>query len=783
MEKETREECLIGPDDLMDSRHFNVFFATFRAFAQPVDVLDRMLRRYESLECDSAGSTSALVIQNSIRSVLICWMDMYPEDFYSIETDFAMLTNLLDFGLKHKMPDVRAKARILREKFKKIASQGGMIAALPSLDQLAYAFGYEHADYVNNARERAKMFDVGRGNCVQIAEQLTFWDAALFKELLTHQCQGCMWSKREKVKPDKVYTVKATIDQFNAVSRRVMTSIVLPDCRPDFRAKIIAKWIDIARELRALKNFSSLKAVISSLQSEPVHRLKSTWALVPSRSLTQFRELASIFATDVDGDEQNARRILDEEGTAKSSPLRRPQLIQNCRRTKSDVNLAECQGTVPYLGSFLTDLTMIDQAASDYTEEGLINFDKRRREFEVLAKLRLFQSAARAYKIPMDREFCAWFFYLPCLSEDDCFQRSMEIERPPAISTPDLNSRNHNLSSVNSSSSNMNKSNTLSRLFNNSRTSEDNHSISGSGTPLMGQNSRDSGIHNDDWTDGGSGTPAMSRMADSGHPTSSSTAPSTPASTISGKAGRSIFYHTPPHIGSEFSPMAMFQPHQRTHSSDSHDRARLPPDYPRLWSPKMKHRSASFDRGVIHRVSHGNQLNGQIGARRGTLPPGLPLPHHNDASQRREPTSASTVSSGSSQSNNSTPTFHLARVGLDDALQPEGSGGANYKCIKVENGDRMPELIERILEKHLIDGDKSEFCLVQLLENGGEFQLPDKCNPFYAMAPDKSHMFNLILRRRKELDGGSQSPALGPSAKKLNKMKRSNLLRWSSGYL
>ena len=64
---------------------------------------------------------------SSIRSVLICWMDMYPEDFYCVETGFAMLTNLLDFGQKHKMADVRAKARKLREKFKHIAAQGGMI--------------------------------------------------------------------------------------------------------------------------------------------------------------------------------------------------------------------------------------------------------------------------------------------------------------------------------------------------------------------------------------------------------------------------------------------------------------------------------------------------------------------------------------------------------------------------------------------------------------------------------------------------------------------------------
>ncbi|ULT81703.1 hypothetical protein L3Y34_011582 [Caenorhabditis briggsae] len=773
-------ECLVGSDDMMDSRHFNVFFATYRAFTDSAIVLDCLLRRYEALENEVNGSTSALLVQNSIRQIVMCWLETYPEDFYDPDKDFIMLSSLLDFGGRNKLTELRAKARKQREVFKRIYDEGGMQAALPSLGQYVADMGFDPSDYPNNIKERVKMFDVGKENCVQIAEQLTFWDAALFKELLIHQCQGCVWSKR-RTAGERVYTVKATIEQFNSVSQRVMTSIVLPDCRPEYRAKIISKWIDIARELRALKNFSSLKAVLSSLQSEPVHRLKSAWNFVQNRSISQFRELSSIYETDEDGDQGNARKILEKEGTAKSSPLRRPQLIQNCRRTKSDVNLAECQGTVPYLGNFLTDLAMVDESTPDYTPENLINFEKRRKEFEVLAKLRLFQSAARAYNIPMDRMFCAWFFFLPCLDENECFNRSLEIEKPPVHSTPDLSSSRLNSSLLSNGSSGTPpvKNSTLSRLFNSSRTSEDSGSHNGSnghngtwhqhsnsyssstnshipsittGSSLnisdngTAKHSQDSGLQCEDWIDG---------RLDGGPP---GPVPLSGTSTI-------------PRGGSEFTPSSLFPySHSRSKSGESS--------------------LQEVNTSISTRVSVDN-TSGTQSLSRSATPIRTRLAEVFDSkvfSHQKKGSDASSCSSSSSLSaNGSSPpqnSFYLARVGLDDDLQ--NTDGANYKCIKIENGDRMPQLIARALEKHLIDDEKNKYLLVQLLPRGGEFVLPDNCNPFYAMAPDPtSPMLNLMLRKR-DCNGtieGGVSPQLGPSAKKLNRMKRTNLLRWSSGYL
>lgn len=50
------------------------------------------------------------------------------------------------------------------------------------------------------------------------------------------------------------------------------------------------------------------------------------------------------------------------------------------------------------MGTYLTDLTMIDTAIPDYTD-GLINFDKKRREFEVLAQVRTNNKCIPVWKL------------------------------------------------------------------------------------------------------------------------------------------------------------------------------------------------------------------------------------------------------------------------------------------------------------------------------------------------------------------------------------------------
>lgn len=105
-------------------------------------------------------------------------------------------------------------------------------------------------------------------------------------------------------------------------------------------------------------------------------------------------------------------------------------------------------GTIPYLGTFLTDLTMIHAAIPDTIGPNqLINFDKKRKEFEVLAQIKLLQGAANAYHFQEDFDFDRWFAGLLVLDEREAHRLSCQLE-PPAPPTGGDNKRSQSGGSI-----------------------------------------------------------------------------------------------------------------------------------------------------------------------------------------------------------------------------------------------------------------------------------------------------------------------------------------------
>ncbi|XP_061427607.1 ral guanine nucleotide dissociation stimulator-like 1 isoform X1 [Lethenteron reissneri] len=412
-----------------DSTYATVFLATYRSFATPTQVLDLLLDRYGNLEGEAAeislrGFTAEdkAVLRSSIASILGAWLDQYSEDFREQGPEFGGLRRLLEY-LARTFPgsDLERRARNLMRHFKQHRGEA--------------ADGHRLAHTWHPERE-------GRGDFLSfpsdlIAAQLTLMDAELFKRVVPHHCLGCVWSRRDRKENARLAgTVRATIAQFNAVANAVTVTVLDPAlAKPAQRARLVQKWIDVAQECRIHKNFSSLRAVLSALQSNGIYRLKRTWATVPRDTTSLYQELSDIFSGE--NNHLTSRELLMKEATSKFATLEsslKESQKRALKRLQIQKDTGVMQGTVPYLGTFLTDLTMLDTALPDRLEGGLINFEKRRREFEIMAQIKLLQSACNNYSIKAEQRFLAWFHRLHSLSEEQSYALSCELE-PPGEST------------------------------------------------------------------------------------------------------------------------------------------------------------------------------------------------------------------------------------------------------------------------------------------------------------------------------------------------------------
>ncbi|KAJ8277233.1 hypothetical protein GJAV_G00072900 [Gymnothorax javanicus] len=410
-----------------DLTYTSIFLSTYRAFASTPAVLDLLLDRYGCMEEEDGkfkSSENRAEVRNALASILRTWLDQCPEDFQE-PPSYPSLSKMLEF-LQGALPESELLRRA-RGLLKQLQSQA-------CLDSETEANFHGNVSFYVGEEEEVEMelqesflsFEADL-----VAEQLTYMDAVLFKKVVPHHCLGSIWSQRDK-KQNKhcAPTIRATITQFNAVAACVVSTVLRQrQLRPHLRARVIQHWIDVAQECRIRKNFSSLRAIVSALQSNPIYRLKRAWAAVHKDSMQMFEELSDIFS-----DHNNyltSRELLMREGTSKFASL------DNCvkdhqkrtqRRLQLQKEMGAMQGTIPYLGTFLTDLTMLDTALPDFVEGGLINFEKRRREFEVIAQIKLLQSACNSYCLTSDPAFLRWFHSQQQHSEEESYALSCEIE-------------------------------------------------------------------------------------------------------------------------------------------------------------------------------------------------------------------------------------------------------------------------------------------------------------------------------------------------------------------
>ncbi|XP_056265891.1 ral guanine nucleotide dissociation stimulator-like 1 isoform X1 [Pseudoliparis swirei] len=446
---------------LLDAEHqepdyVRVFLCTYRAFTAAGSLVELLFQRDDSL----ANLDKTVRLRSALLPVIRLWLEEYGDDFHEPPQHPAL--RLLCVHLRRRLC-FRRLAQTAESLLKRLQERDCSRSLSQRKDDESPQWGSrEQEDSGETSTKEEDKCNFMDFAVSEVAEQLTRLDADLFVRLEPFHCLGCVWSQRDKKENRNLApSVRATISQFNAVTNRVISSLLCPSspppgpstsspapspaslstflspsaapssprcCHtsPGHRALIIEGWIAIAQECRQLKNFSSLRAILSALQSISVYRLKKTWAAVSRESMNAFDQLSETFP-----DENcvlTSREILVEDETHPDGS----DTPGSVSRTSFS------SGVVPYLGTYLTVLTMLDTALTDTVAGGLINFEKRRREFEILSQIRQLQASCSRYSLPVNSHIAAWLQTHTLLTDQESYELSRDLEPPvdPCPSSP-----------------------------------------------------------------------------------------------------------------------------------------------------------------------------------------------------------------------------------------------------------------------------------------------------------------------------------------------------------
>ncbi|KAJ3178181.1 Son of sevenless 2 [Geranomyces variabilis] len=269
--------------------YVRTFLLTYQSFATGAIVLRKLTERYHAPRNRKATFASydhfRLTIQLRVCNVLLQWVKRHPMDFIKPKDGKEFWTETMRFTEDVLAWDQSSLARQIRRNLVKMKDN-----THPALAK--------HLIIKSSGRPGEldpRKLSVFRYPVEDIAQQLTIIEHAFLADILPAELLNQAWSK-----PDadvKAANVNALTRRFNAVACWVAKS-VLEMKTPRARAKRVSLLIDIAAQLLALNNFSTLMAIIAGLNKAAISRLKQTFKEVGSRHLKKLNEMERLMTAE-----------------------------------------------------------------------------------------------------------------------------------------------------------------------------------------------------------------------------------------------------------------------------------------------------------------------------------------------------------------------------------------------------------------------------------------------------------------------------------------------------
>lgn len=377
-------ERLTTHESTPDAMFVSTFYLTFRLFCTPVKLAETLIDRFEYVgDAPHMSGPVRLRVYNVFKGWLEShWRDETDREALSLIEPFAEFKlgstlpsagkRLLELAQRVSESGVTLVPRLVSAMGKTNASVTQFIPVDTPLPAPAITKSQAHALIVWKAGGNSPTildFDP-----LEVARQLTIKQMSIFCSIMPDELIGSQWMKKGGINSPNVKLMTALSTELS----NLVADTILTHHEVKKRAAVIKQWIKVAYQCLELNNYDALMAIICSLNSSTITRLRKTWDVVSPKRRDMLKVLQSVVEP------------------AQNHKILRGRLADR---------VPPC---LPFQGMFLTDLTFVDIGnpatkqliGTNGNDMTVVNFDKHTRTAKIIGELQRFQIPYRLTELP-----------------------------------------------------------------------------------------------------------------------------------------------------------------------------------------------------------------------------------------------------------------------------------------------------------------------------------------------------------------------------------------------
>ncbi|GJD02284.1 ras guanine-nucleotide exchange factor [Colletotrichum higginsianum] len=292
-------ERLTTHESTPDATFVSTFYLTFRLFCSPLKLAETLIDRFHYVaEAPHMAGPVRLRVYNAFKG----WLESHWRD----ETDreaLALIEPFAQFELGAVLPSAGRRLLELAQRVSKdIALVPRLVSSMgktnTSIAQYIPA-DTPHPPLAVTKGQINQLFAWRNGGSnptvldfepLELARQLTIKQMNIFCSIMPEELLASQWMKKGGVDAPNVKAMSAlSTDLSNLVAETILQYSEVKK-----RAAVIKQWIKVAHQCLELHNYDGLMAIICSLNSSTISRLRKTWDFVSVKRREMLRTLQAI---------------------------------------------------------------------------------------------------------------------------------------------------------------------------------------------------------------------------------------------------------------------------------------------------------------------------------------------------------------------------------------------------------------------------------------------------------------------------------------------------------